>query len=42
MRARLKGTMKREDLADCDIVIEAIIENVEGKEEDVRRRSTAS
>src|SRR5882672_5955300 len=31
MRARLKGTMKREDLADCDIVIEAIIENVEEK-----------
>src|SRR6201987_1929699 len=26
--ARLKGTTRREDLADCDIVIEAIIESV--------------
>src|SRR5450631_703984 len=32
VRARLKGTTKKEDLADCDIVIEAIIENVEEKE----------
>jgi 3-hydroxybutyryl-CoA dehydrogenase len=31
IRARLTGTTKREDLADCDIVIEAIIENVEEK-----------
>lgn len=31
IRARLKGTTKREDLAGCDIVIEAIIENVEEK-----------
>ena len=31
VRARLKGTTKREDLAGCDIVIEAIIENVETK-----------
>jgi len=31
VRARLKGTTKREDLADRDIVIEAIIENVEEK-----------
>jgi 3-hydroxybutyryl-CoA dehydrogenase len=31
VRARLKGTTKREELADCDIVIEAIIENVEEK-----------
>src|SRR6201993_5525811 len=30
-RARLKGTTNRSDLADCDIVIEAIIENVEEK-----------
>jgi 3-hydroxybutyryl-CoA dehydrogenase len=30
-RARLAGTLKMEDLADCDIVIEAIIENVEDK-----------
>jgi 3-hydroxybutyryl-CoA dehydrogenase len=30
-RARLKGTTKREDLADCDIIVEAIIENVEEK-----------
>jgi len=31
IRARLKGTTKMENLADCDIVIEAIIENVEEK-----------
>src|ERR1700726_2736628 len=31
IRARLKGTTKKEDIADCDIVIEAIIENVEEK-----------
>ena len=30
-RARLKGTTNKADLADCDIVIEAIIENVEEK-----------
>src|SRR5258708_5779997 len=30
-RARLKGVTSREALADCDIVIEAIIENVEEK-----------
>jgi 3-hydroxybutyryl-CoA dehydrogenase len=32
-RARLKGTTRREDLADCDIIIEAIIENVPTKKE---------
>ena len=31
VRARLKGTTKKEDLADCDIIIEAIIENAEEK-----------
>jgi 3-hydroxybutyryl-CoA dehydrogenase len=31
--ARLKGTTNRDDLADCDIVIEAIIENVPTKKE---------
>src|SRR6201997_952956 len=31
IRARLKGTTRKEDLADCDIIIEAIIENVEEK-----------
>jgi 3-hydroxybutyryl-CoA dehydrogenase len=31
IRARLKGTTNKEDIADCDIVIEAIIENVEDK-----------
>src|SRR4030088_3389750 len=31
IRARLKGTTKKENLADCDIVIEAIIENVDEK-----------
>jgi 3-hydroxybutyryl-CoA dehydrogenase len=27
IRARLKGTLKKEDLADCDIIVEAIVEN---------------
>ena len=31
IRARLKGVISKEELADCDIVIEAIIENVEEK-----------
>jgi 3-hydroxybutyryl-CoA dehydrogenase len=31
IRARLKGTTNKADLADCDMVIEAIIENVEEK-----------
>src|SRR5438309_7665425 len=31
IRGRLKGTTKKEDLAGCDIVIEAIIENVTEK-----------
>src|SRR5262249_4910106 len=31
VRGRLTGSTRREDLADCDIVIEAIIENVEEK-----------
>src|SRR2546422_3912840 len=31
IRGRLKGTTHKEDLADCDIIIEAIIENVEEK-----------
>jgi len=30
-RSRIKGTTSQSDLADCDIVIEAIIENVEEK-----------
>jgi len=33
IRARLKGTTKAADLADCDIVIEAIIESVPQKKE---------
>src|SRR2546421_12040255 len=31
IRARLKGTTNKSDLADCDIVIEAIIESVAEK-----------
>ena len=31
IRARLKGTTRAEDLADCDLIIEAVIENVEEK-----------
>ena len=33
VRARLKGTTKQQELADCDIVIEAIIENVGEKKQ---------
>jgi 3-hydroxybutyryl-CoA dehydrogenase len=33
IRARLKGSTKPADLADCDIIIEAIIENVPQKKE---------
>src|SRR3977135_2886870 len=33
IRARLKGTTRREDLAECDIIIEAVIENVAQKKE---------
>ncbi|MFN2238377.1 MAG: 3-hydroxyacyl-CoA dehydrogenase family protein [Thermoanaerobaculia bacterium] len=33
LQGRLKGTTKLDDLADCDIVIEAIVENVEIKQE---------
>ncbi len=31
IRGRLKGTLKPQDLADCDLIVEAIIENVEEK-----------
>src|SRR5208282_4411679 len=31
IRARLKGTTNQQDLASCDIVIEAVIENIEEK-----------
>src|SRR5712691_4787068 len=31
IRARLKGTTNKADLTDCDIIIEAIIENVDEK-----------
>ena len=31
IRGRLKGTVKKEDLAGCDLVIEAIIENLDEK-----------
>jgi 3-hydroxybutyryl-CoA dehydrogenase len=31
VRARLKGTLKHEELADCDIIVEAIIENIDAK-----------
>src|SRR5919109_1825765 len=33
IRGRLKGTTNRPDLADCDIIVEAIIENIEAKKE---------
>jgi 3-hydroxybutyryl-CoA dehydrogenase len=31
VRARLKGTTKHADLADCDIIVEAVIENIDEK-----------
>src|SRR2546422_8851845 len=31
IRARLKGTTNKQDSADCDNVVEAVIENVEAK-----------
>ena len=31
VRGRLKGTLKKEDLAGCDIIVEAIIENLQEK-----------
>jgi len=31
IRARLKGTTRQQDLADCDIIIEAVIENADEK-----------
>ena len=31
IRGRLKGTLKKEDLAGCDLIVEAIIENLEEK-----------
>ena len=31
IRARLKGTTNNKDLADCDIIIEAVIENIDEK-----------
>src|SRR5437660_7930835 len=33
IRGRLKGTLRRADLAECDIIIEAVIENVGQKKE---------
>src|SRR6266576_1653140 len=33
IRGRLKGTTNRQNLADCDIVIEAITENVQQKKD---------
>ncbi len=32
-RARITGTLERADLADCDLVVEAIVENLEAKNE---------
>src|SRR5581483_61071 len=31
VRGRLKGTVNKQDLADCDIVVEAVIENLDEK-----------
>ena len=33
IRARLRGTTKFEDLSDCDVIIEAIVENLDTKRE---------
>ena len=37
MRGRLRGTTTFDDLADCDIIIEAIIENIEEKQKTYRQ-----
>jgi 3-hydroxybutyryl-CoA dehydrogenase len=37
IRARLSGTTALEDLSDCDVIIEAIIENLETKRETFKR-----
>jgi len=37
IRGRLRGTTKFEDLADCDIIVEAIIENLDTKRDTYRR-----
>ena len=37
IRGRLKGTTRFEDLADCDIIIEAIVENLDTKRETFQR-----
>ena len=37
IRGRLRGTTALEDLADCDIIIEAIIENLDTKRETFKR-----
>ncbi len=37
VRARLKGTTRMQDLADCDIIIEAIIENLDEKQNTYRQ-----
>jgi len=37
IRGRLSGTTSLEDLADCDIIIEAIIENLETKRDTYRQ-----
>src|SRR5919199_109970 len=37
IRGRLKGTTKFEELSDCDIVVEAIIENLETKRDPYAR-----
>ena len=41
IRGRLRGTTSLEDLADCDIIIEAIIENLETKRETYLRLDEA-
>ncbi len=40
LRSRLSGTTSFEDLADCDIIIEAIIENLEEKRSTYRQLDT--
>lgn len=37
IRGRLKGTIRLEDLSDCDIIMEAIIENLETKRDTYRQ-----
>src|SRR3712207_5496200 len=41
IRGRLRGTTRLEDLADCDVIVEAIVENLDLKRETFRTLDAA-